>query len=49
MHAIRKHTEETHAAVLALLDELLEMGRREEAPALELVQGSTDRPLAAAS
>jgi hypothetical protein len=30
VHAIRKHTAETHAAVLALIDELLAMGTADE-------------------
>jgi hypothetical protein len=30
VHAIRKHTNHTHAAVLALIDELLSIGVRDE-------------------
>jgi hypothetical protein len=30
VHAVRKHTDQTHAAVLALVDDLLEMGVRDE-------------------
>ena len=33
--SIRKHTDSTHAAVLALIDELLAMAPRERATALE--------------
>ncbi len=35
VHAIRRHTDETHAAVLALLDELLETGGPVDRPAAE--------------
>ena len=30
MHSIRKHTDRTHASVLALVDELLEISARDE-------------------
>lgn len=30
VHAVRKHTDQTHAAVLALIDELLAMGVRDD-------------------
>jgi hypothetical protein len=47
VHAIRRHTDETHAAVLGLLDELLASGACGEA--CYSAPSVTERPLAAAS
>jgi hypothetical protein len=49
VHAIRKHSDETHTAVLALIDELLAMGSRRERPSATIeAQSSTAAPVAAA-
>jgi hypothetical protein len=52
VHAIRRHTNQTHAAVLALLDELLNAGRRECITAVESdypAPSVTERAVSAAS
>jgi hypothetical protein len=53
VHAIRKHTEETHAAALTLIDELLAIGTCEDtlvpvAPGPGQAPTDTRRPLSAA-
>jgi hypothetical protein len=48
VHAIRKHTEETHFAVLRLIDELLAVGTRDECVSTRVI-GARARALDAAT
>ena len=49
VHSIRKHTDQTHASVLALIDELLEIPARDERVSARVIAAARTRELDAAA